>query len=354
MRKLIAIFILTLLVYLAAAYLSIPVSNFDSQSYNQIGVLSLKGINIYPDPAISRHPYLPLFLFLEAGTLFLSHIVHIPHVFLLKCLFSLFHLLSIYVVYYLSKKNGKTTLFYALNPVSLLIIAFHGQFDIIPLFLLLSSLLLLKKRKYTAIMLHLGLAFTIKTWPILFIIPFLKRVPKKYWIWFFLPPFLTVLLYSIFFHASPIQIVRVLIVYQGVGSIWGLGKILSLISTQKIFLFCYKIFFVAGILFYSIKQKKKLIVNELYKLLFLFFLFTPGFGLQWFLWLTPFFFLSKKPYIYVFIAAITICLCVSYLTWTPFTIIHPQTAYFVLFLLWPIFILYFLFFFLFPKVKYMS
>ena len=315
MRKLIPILVITFLVYLTVAYLSTPVANFDAQSYKQIGELTLKEINIYPDPAISRHPYLPLFLYLEAGALFLSRIVRIPQTLILKCFFSLFHLLSVYIIYHLSRKNTKTTLLYALNPVSLLIIAFHGQFDIIPLFLILSSILLLRKKKFTAVMTSLGLAVTLKTWPILFIVPFLKRIPKKYWAWFFAPPFVFFLLYSVFFHASFFSIARVLLVYQGVGGIWGLGKLLSFISTSKIFLFCYKMLFVTGMLVYSFKQKKKLIVEELFELIFLFFIFTPGFGIQWFLWLIPFFFLTKKPMVFSLFVPIIITLGVVYISW---------------------------------------
>jgi hypothetical protein len=350
MRKLIPIFIITFLLYLVVSYISIPISNFDVKSYSQIGALTLKGTNIYPDPAISRHPYLPLFLYLEAGTLFLSQLIRFPQIFILKCFFSLLHLASIYVVYHLSKKNIRTTWIYALNPISLLIIAFHGQFDSIPLFLILSSILLLQKKKYTAVMLHFGLAFALKTWPILFIIPFLKRVPKKYWLWFILPPFITVGIYSLAFHTSLFSIARVLAVYQGVGGIWGLGKILSLMHANKILFFIYKIIFVLGILLYAIRQKKKLIVEELFEIMFLFFIFTPGFGLQWFLWLIPFFFITRKPYMYVLMTAITICLCISYLTWIPLSPITTQMAFFTLFLIWPIFGLYYGLFFLFiPK-----
>jgi hypothetical protein len=346
MRKLISILVLTSFVYLVAIYFGSFISNFDTKSYIDIGSLTLKGINIYPDPAISRHPYLPLFLYLEAGTLFLSQLFHIPQILILKCFFSLFHLASVYVVYHLSKKNLKTTLLYALNPISILIITLHGQFDIIPLFLILSAILLLQKKKYTTVMLHLGIACTVKTWPILFIIPFLKRVPKKYWIWFILPPLATVLFYSFLFHSSLFSIARVLIVYQGVGGIWGLGKILSLITTNRIVLFIGKVLFVIGILFYSIKQRKKLIQEELFELVFFFFICTPGFGIQWFIWLVPFLFLTKKPYLSVFMAAITICLVISYLTWVPNTFVTTQMAYLVLFFLWPILVLYYFLFFL--------
>lgn len=346
MRKLIPIFILTFLAYFAVSYISSPITNFDGQSYTQIGALTLKGVNIYPDPAISRHPYFPLFLYLEAGALLLSRFIRVPQMLILKCFFSLFHLASIYILYHLSKKDIKTTWMYALNPISLLIIAFHGQFDIIPLYLILASILLMQKKKHFAVMLLFGIAFTLKTWPILFIVPFLKRIPKKYWIWFVVPPTITILIYSFVFHSSLLSIARVFLVYQGVGGIWGFGKILSLISANKIILIACKMFFVFGIFIYSKKQKKKLIVEELFELKFLFFIFTPGFGLQWFLWIIPFFFLTKKPYMYIFMAALTICLCVSYLTWIPQSSITTQMAYLTLLLLWPIFCLYYALFFL--------
>lgn len=340
MRKLIPIFLLTSIVYFAMIYFSTPIANFDAKSYNVIGVLTLNKIPIYPDPAISRHPYLPLFLYLEAGTQVLSKVTHIPQLTLLKYLFTLFHLFSIYSVFELSKKKLKTALMYALNPISLFIIAFHGQFDIIPLSLMLHSIVLLRQKKYAFIMILLGIAFTLKTWPALFIIPFLKRIPKKFWLLFLIPAIVITILYVLLFSTPLFSIVRVLAVYQGVGGIWGFGKIFSIISASKIILFTYKLFFVLGLLFYSFKLKRSSPVEEISSLLLFFFIFTPGFGIQWFLWLVPSFFLSKRPFIGMLSIPIFIALIIGYLTWIPFIPISESTNMMILGLVYPLFPLY--------------
>ncbi len=353
MRKLIPIFLLTSIVYFAMIYFSASITNFDAKSYNVIGVLTLNNISIYPDPAISRHPYLPLFLYLEAGTQALSKVAHIPQLTLLKYLFTLFHIFSIYSIYELSKKKAKVALLYALNPISLLIIAFHGQFDIIPLSLILFSFVQLQKKKYSLIMILFGIAFALKTWPALFIAPILKRVPKKFWFWFLIPSFTVVIVYMILFNTSLFSIARVLAVYQGVGGIWGFGKVLSLISASKIVLFVYKLFFVAGILFYSFKSKKISPIEDMTMLILLFFSFTPGFGIQWFLWIVPSFFLSKKPHISLLYIPLLITLMVAYLSWIQGSGISQQMAALVLIVIYPLTPIYFLISRGFPKKNYL-
>lgn len=340
-RKLLPILIITFLLYFIVLYKSpsLP-SNFDVQSYRTIGALTLAGKSIYPDPAISRHPYLPLFLYFEAGTQALSVFFKIPQILFIKGILSFFHLVSVYAVYILSKKNMRVTFFYAINPLSLPIIAFHGQFDIIPITCILFAIIALQKKEYAKTILMLSGAVAVKTWPILFILPFLKRIPKKYYIYLFPIPILTLLIYSLVFHVPLFSILRVLLVYQGVGSIWGFGKLLSFISTDKLFLFCYKILFALGILLYSFKQKKRQIVDELLNLLFFFFIFTPGFGIQWFLWLIPFLFLTKRPFTHIFLVALAICLCVAYLSWFPFFPVSKTAILLIFFLTWILFIGY--------------
>lgn len=316
MKKLFPTLLIAFFLYSAVIYLSASFVNYDTQSYNVIGVLTLNGISIYPDPAISRHPYLPFFLFLETGALLLARLIHVPQIIILKCIFTLFHLFSVYTIYHLAKKSLRLTFLYAINPISLLIIAFHGQFDIIPLTLILYSILLLSEKKYSQIMLLLGLAFTAKTWPILFVMPFLKRIPKKFWFLFCIPPLMFLLIYmALFFSTSFISVARVLVVYQGVGGIWGFGKVLSLFDADKLVLFAYKMIFVVGLFLYSILQKKRQLIEELVELLLAFFIFTPGFGIQWFIWLVPFFFLSKKPMIASFFIPIFITLTLAYVSW---------------------------------------
>lgn len=333
MKRLIPTFFVVLALYAIVIYLSRPITNYDTQSYNVIGVLTLNRISIYPDPAISRHPYLPFFLFLETGALLLARLIHVPQIIILKSIFTLFHLFSVFVVFHLAKKNVKTALLYAVNPISLFIIAFHGQFDIIPLTLILYSIFLLPQKKYALIMILFGTAFTAKTWPVLFIVPFLKRIPKKFWILFFVPPVIFLLLYTALFPSTSLtSIARVLAVYQGVGGIWGFGKALSFVGADKLMFIIYKTLFVVGLLFYSILQKRTQVLEDIVDLLLIFFTFTPGFGIQWFLWLIPFIFLSRKPMFSSFFLPILIALTLAYISWVAPHIINEDVVSAVLLL----------------------
>jgi len=352
MQKLTIILGVTFTLYFALSYMSSSFPNFDSQSYNVIGVLTLNGKSVYPDPALSRHPYLPLFLYFEAVTQAVSSFLKIPQILSIKIILAFFHLLSVYAIYLLSKKKLTTTFFYATNPISLLITAFHGQFDIIPLTLILFAIIALQNKQFIKTILLLSLAVTIKTWPILFIVPFLKRVPQKYYYLICLLPVFSLIIYFLLFHTPIFSIVRVLFVYQGVPGIWGFGKVLSMISTHKLIPLIYKTVLVMGVFLYSFKQKKILIIEELLELLFIFFIFTPGFGLQWFFWLIPFLFLTKKPFVHLLMAAITLCLLIAYSSWAPFIMVFPQVVNTVLFLFWPLFIIYFFLFFILLKKKY--
>ena len=338
MKRLLPLLIITFLLYLAITYVSSSVSNFDTKSYAEIGALTLAGKSIYPDPAISRHPYLPFFLYFEAGALAVSQFLKIPQIILIKIVLSFFHLLSVYALYVLSRKNIKMTLLYALNPISLFIIAFHGQFDIIPLTCILFAIIALQNKRFIKTVLLLAAAVTIKTWPILFVLPFLKRIPRKFWPLFVILPLFFLFLYPLLFHTSLFSIARVLLVYQGVGGVWGLGKVFSLISASKIVLLIYKVIFVMGILIYSFRQKKTLIIEELLKLFLLFFIFTPGFGIQWFLWFVPFLILSKNPFARLLLIPITLCVGVVYLSWLFFFPLSNIIISSVFFITWIFFI----------------
>jgi len=352
MQKLTIILGVTFALYFALSYMSSSFPNFDSKSYNVIGFLTLNGKSVYPDPALSRHPYLPFLLYFEATTQAVSSFFKIPQILIIKIILTFFHLLSIYAIYVLSKKNLKTTFLYSINPISLLIIAFHGQFDIIPITCLLFAIIALQNKQFIKTILLLSFAITIKTWPILFIVLFFKRISHKYHFYLCLLPIASIIAYSLLFHTPIFSILRVLLVYQGVGGIWGFGKVLSLLSVGRLALLIYKVVFVVGILLYSYKLKKTQIKEELLELLLLFFIFTPGFGLQWFLWLIPFLFLTKKPFAHLFMTAITLCLLVAYSSWAPLNIFSSQIVNSVLFLMWPLFIIYFFLFFILLKKKY--
>ncbi|PIZ66903.1 hypothetical protein COY12_02690 [Candidatus Roizmanbacteria bacterium CG_4_10_14_0_2_um_filter_33_96] len=307
------IFITALLIRLISLYLFRNVTNYDLQSYIQVGELTLKGINIYPDIANLHHPYLPFFLYVEAMAVYFdqSKIIVIT---IIKFINIIFDLGILYLVYLLLKKNLKTAFFYAINPVTILVTTLHGQFDVIPVFFILLTIYLLNKKQELLSVLSFSFAILTKTWPILFLMPLGKKIKnKKLTILIMFFPVLFTTLYCIFFKANPIDIGKTLISYQGLWGIWGpwvlLGK--TRIFWQKLSTLIFLISFFG----YSYFNKEKNLIKNILQLLFFFFIFTTNFSIQYFVWIIPFLILIKPKKYFQLLILIMIFLLSFYCIW---------------------------------------
>lgn len=285
------IFFIALFIRLICLYLFRNVSNYDLQSYLQIGELTLKGINIYPNVASLHHPYLPFFLYIEALAVWIgrSEIIVIT---IIKFINIIFDLGILYLVYLLSKKNLKTAFLYAINPVTILITTLHGQFDVIPVFFILLAIYLLKKKKELGVILSFSFAVFTKTWPILFFIPIARKIKnKKLLILIIVFPVIFSLIYVVLFKSSLISIIKTLMYYQGLYGIWGpwvlLGKQRILIQKLTTLIFLISFFI------YSWFIKEKNLIKNILSVLFFFYIFTTNFSIQYFAWIIPFLILIK-------------------------------------------------------------
>lgn len=296
------IIVASFILHIVLIALSAPYANYDTYSVRIVGEKILHGVNIYPTIAMGRHPYFPLFLYFEAASFFLSTKL-LSQAMLLKIVFSLANLGIVYLIYILSKKNTTLTLLYAVNPISLLITCFQGQFDSIPVFFILLSIHFLNKKQKVPTLLALSAAIAFKTWPVLFVLPILKKINRTFSLKKILVqcallmsiPFLCTLIYSLLFHANPLLIGKVILSYGGVINVWGLGKGLFLLfGNNKLAFFFFKIFSVAVILLFELKNKEGTVYSQLLMALLLFFIITPGFGIQYFFWIIPFALLAKK------------------------------------------------------------
>jgi hypothetical protein len=305
------IFFIALIIRLICLYLFRNVTNYDLQSYLQVGELTLKGINIYPNVANLHHPYLPFFLYVEAVAVWMGQIGVIS---IIKFINIIFDLGIFYLVYLLSKNNLKTAFLYAINPVTILITTLHGQFDVIPVFFILLAIYLLNKKKQLGAVLSFSFAILTKTWPIILIIPMAKKIKdKKLLLLIFIFPILFILVYIWQFKSSILDIGKTLISYQGLWAVWGpwvlLGKqrILFQKLSTLIFLICF--------FSYSYFNKNKNIIKEILNLLFFFFVFTTNFSIQYFTWIIPFLILLKPKNYLSLIILISIYLFSFYLIW---------------------------------------
>jgi hypothetical protein len=328
-------------------YLSIPFTNYDLNSWRIGGESVLKGINIYPIVALRNLPFLPLFLYLEAFALIISSKIF-TQIIILKIIFSFFNLCVIYLIYLLSKKNAYMTALYAFNPVSLLVTCFHGQFDSLPVFLILLCVYLIQKRRKTIPLLILSFAITLKTWPVLFCIPLFRLMKTKFTIRYIISsltllsifPILCTAFYTFFFHANPLLIAKVVISYGGVVTIWGLSKgLFLLIGKNKILFFVLKLLFVVILFVFQIRNKEKSVFTQIYFAMVLFFVITTGFGIQYFYWIIPFAFLSEKSNGKVYMAILS-TIVMTYLTFMNIPV-HPILVEFIPIATWLVLAIHF-------------
>jgi hypothetical protein len=307
------IFILAILIRLICLYLFRNVTNYDLQSYLQVGELTLKGVNIYPTIANLHHPYLPFFLYVEGVAVYLgqSKIIVIT---IIKFINIIFDLGILYLVYLLSKKNLRTAFLYAINPITILITTLHGQFDVIPVFFVLLTLYLIKVKKDFGVVISFSFAILLKTWPVIFLIPIVRNIRNRKILFLLaLFPIVFTLIYCFFYKTNPLEIGKTLISYQGLYGIWGP---LILLGKQRIFFQkLLTIIFLISFFTYSYVNMEKDIVKNILKLLFFFFVFTTNFSIQYFVWIIPFLILIKPRNYLFLITLMTFYLISLYYVW---------------------------------------
>jgi len=230
----------------------------------------------------------------------------------IKVINAIFDLGITYLVYLLSNKNLKTAFLYAINPVSILIFAIHGQFDAIPLFFLLLSLYLITTKKEFLAILVFSASVMTKTWPALFIVTIFKRLKtKKLILLSVLFPIVSIVVYSFLFKAMMLDILKTIISYQGLWGIWGVWGFFGHIRLryQKL----TTLLFLISFFLYSFKISRKKITSEVLALLFFFYTFTTNFSVQYLSWIMPFLTIKKPKYYWLITVSTTIFLTVTFL-----------------------------------------
>jgi len=169
---------------------------FDIEAHWWIGSLALAGRDVYTDPlAANRYPYPPiLHEYLSAALVWLSHGDRALFLVYDKLAPALCGVGIALTVRAIACRLGRTAdeslrlgLLYAVNPLPVLVTAYHGQFEEIPVLGIALALLTLapargKQRTSARAMvlsaLLLGLAIAYKLWPALFLPPLLLLTPR--------------------------------------------------------------------------------------------------------------------------------------------------------------------------------
>lgn len=114
---------------------------------------------------------------------------------------------------------------YAIHPLPLLVVAWHGQVEPTAVALGLAALWLARRQRPGTAGVLLGLAVSVKTWPVLFAAGSARETPARRWVWLAAggaaPLVLLFASMPIFLHSGVAESVRVLAAYRSYVGVWG-------------------------------------------------------------------------------------------------------------------------------------
>jgi Gpi18-like mannosyltransferase len=294
-------------------------AEYDIDSFRRVAETLLKGGTVYDSPLVAgRHPYLPFQLYLIWAAGYVSTASKLPFVFAVKLVPMWADAALAVLIFKIALDCGRTlasafslALLYALNPIAILVSAYHGQFDSETLLLLVLAWYFWYFSKQDARRLGcsgllLGLAILNKTWPAIFlpIVLFRLNSPKQraaYALIALATPVLFTAFYIFVFHQTPNPLLRRALTHAGVPGWWGASALVSL--TWRLtgrgqgllnWLAQYGrwLVFVGSACVYWVTRRQRAI-DALLTLLVVLYVLTSGFGLQWALWVVPFAILAE-------------------------------------------------------------
>ena len=216
-------------------------AGYDIESYQIVGNLVLHRKDVYTSQeALRRHPYLPLQMYWMAFSLWLAQTFDIPFVKIVRLAPILADAgIAVWLILRLHNRLSlplafRSGLLYALNPITVFVSAYHGQFDAIPVLLTLVAIEMIEVSPLRS-GLWLGLGILDKSWPVLALPSLLATV--RNWrqrfslaVGCFLIPALGTAVYALMFKASPWAIIHRAISYDwGIG-VWGYTYFFHLLS----------------------------------------------------------------------------------------------------------------------------
>ncbi len=225
-------------------------------------------------------------------------------------------LADIAVTYVVARIGGTTAGFmYAVNPITVITLTIHGQFDSFPALFLLLAVAALGKRAEAISMLLFSTAIFTKNWVIFATLSLWRRLKNK-WLIFLIPlvPVVTTLFHLWYFHVPFSEMLSAIKDYRGVYGVWGLGAVVDLVwpgldpsiiaIVRKITLgtFLFLMFFI----------RRKNIFEEILFTILALYLLTPTFGSQWLAWSIPFLCLVRPKGWRVYITASLVFVLISF------------------------------------------
>ena len=281
-------------------------AGYDIESYRLVTDALLDGREVYTS-VLGRHPYLPFQMYVMGAMAYLSQWTGLPYVVAVKLPAVAADVALTALIYRAVRDTGGrqwaayAALLYALNPVSLLVTAYHGQFESVTLLLLVLSWWLWERRRATGSAGALGFAILNKTWPVVILpVIFLRlrnwRGRIVYTLIALGIPVLFVVAYLALFSADPTPMLRRALTHRGVAGYWGPGAVLypaaaawpGLQPAADLLFALRNGLLLIGVLASLWWTRRQSALDALLTLLLVMFVVTVGFGIQWLVWPVPF------------------------------------------------------------------
>ncbi len=290
-----------------APALWLPVgAGYDIDSFRMVTDALLGGHEVYV-ASLGRHPYLPFQMFIMGAMAALSKATGLPFVVAIKLPAILADVAIAGLLYRLvAERRGRdwaayVALLYALNPVSLLVSAYHGQFEAVTLLLLVVAWALWERPRVGASAAALGLAILNKTWPVVLLPVFFIRLAN--WRARILHalvalgiPALAVGVYLLVYRADPMTMLGRALTHRGVAGYWGPSAVVFPLATAwpvlqplaDALLALRNPLLLVAILLVLWWTRRQTALDALLTVQLAVFAVTVGFGIQWLVWPVPF------------------------------------------------------------------
>ncbi len=296
---------------------------FDVEAHWWIGTLVLAGRNVYTAPlALNRYPYPPLHGYVSALMVWLSGGDRMAFLIADKLIPAACGVALAVALWAAALRLGRAPgkalsigVLYAVNPLPVLVTSYHGQFEEIPLLFIVLALLLLCGRGQTRgaaalSALLLGVAVAYKTWPLLFLPPLflLARGAWRRLLYLpltFVPLAVSIGLYGLAFgRAGMAAVVERLHDYKGSnGFCWGYVSALRhcWVQNQRVQPNAWVLPLNSALLLGALAIVLLLLLwrrrplEGLVALPLAFYLFSPGWGPNYSVWVLPFALLLGVP-----------------------------------------------------------
>lgn len=312
---------------------------WDLESYRLVSAAVLAGRDVYD--VTGRYPYLPMHLYaLGAAGWVAAHtplpfelLVRLPGIAADAGLAAM-----VGVATARQSKDGAAPSYamaYALNPITLLVTGYHGQFDAVPVALLFAGWLVLvsdARRAPILAGLLVGLAVAEKSWPALVAPIFLLRIERMrdriaYYAIICFTVAAVLAVYELWVSGGALHAVRTASEYQGYLGAWGYSAVLvrlagpnhSAIATAEAARLGPLLLATAlGLAYLAASQLRRdtdriaLIIAAMYAV-------TCGWGVHWLAWMAPFALASRRRWGPAYIAVAGSYVSVTYLgfgAWT--------------------------------------